>query len=1007
MNTKGYFFAPFVPMRYRHFAHCALPLSLSLLALQGWADTAPLTAPTVLVQQQQQVSGVVKGSDGEVLVGVAVRIKGTGRGTSTDGNGRFSLNVPQGATLQFSYIGYEKQEMKVDGGTLSVVMQPADSSLEEAVVIGYGSVRKADLAGAVSVMDQKTFRDQPITNVSDALQGRVSGVQVISSGIPGGNVKIRVRGTGSIHNSNDPLYVVDGIVRESGLDGINPEDIQSMQVLKDASSTAIYGSRGANGVVLIQTKSGRSGQTQVMFDASIGFSEGTRLPEVMGTQEYARLYTQYKLNGNPTAEIAPYVNGTKAGIDWMNRMMQTGVVQNYKLSLSKGNQDTQFYLSSNYMRREGVMVGTQFERYNIKLNVKSKLYSWLDVTADVQGHHNEGQGQGFGMSQTNPLWLGLNYSPSMEMYLADGVTFARDPYNTTSGDNPYALLTAVQNDRLSNGVNGHIDLLFHLAKGLTFTTTNGIDYRDAKQYGFRPKRMNNGQNSMSNSDAYHLMLQTTNNLTYNKKWGDHALTATAVYEATKTEDRSMGISGSNLRAESVGYWDVNNAAVRNSTNGYSAATLMSGVGRVMYNYADRYMLTGTFRADGSSRFTKDKWGYFPSIAAAWTMSNEQFMAGLRDEISNLKLRVSYGVIGNQNITPYSTLGLMSSTSFDFGTSSSFTGYLANSVATPDLTWEKTRQFDLGLDLGLFHNRVQIGVDIFSKKTVDALLRRKHPDYLGGASYWINAGEVKNSGIDLSLTAHIFQTKEFTWTSTLNGSYNKNEVVKLTAEEPILYGRSPSAGTVDPVSIVKEGEAIGTFYGYVWEGLDPATGLDKYRDGNKNGKIDAGDREVIGCANPDFTLGWNNTLRYKQWEFNAFFNAAFGAQRLNLVRFAMNSMVGASMFVTDADYLANMGVTMPRLDAVGNNNLGNSTKWLENADYFRAENISIAYNLTKAQTRFADIRLSLSVQNLFTITGYKGSDPAGFSFGNADYENGVDMGTFPAFRTFTFGARFTF
>ena len=479
----------------------------------------------------------------------------------------------------------------------------------------------------------------------------------------------------------------------------------------------------------------------------------------------------------------------------------------------------------------------------------------------------------------------------------------------------------------------------------------------------------------------------------------------------------MNIGGNDLKAESVGYWDVNNAAVRTAGNSYEAYALLSGVGRVIYNYADRYMLTGTFRADGSSRFTNKKWGYFPSVAVAWSVLNEDFMRSLRSTVSTLKLRGSYGVIGNQNISPYSTLGLLTPIGFNFGGKADFTGYQSNAIATPDLTWERTHQADFGLDLGFFGNRVELSVDFFSKHTYDALLRRQQPGYKGGQGYWVNAGEITNKGIDVSLTERILQTTDWQWTATLNLSYNKNEVVKLTAEEPILYGASPAGGSVDPVSIVKEGEAVGTFYGYVWEGLDEH-GRDKYADLNKNGKIDAGDRRVLGCANPDVTFGWNTTIRYKQWEFNAFFNAAFGAQRLNLARFMMNAMPGASMFVTDRDYAKNMfvtgasaeanrGKTMPALDAKDNLNYGNSSKWVENADYFRAENISIAYNLTKAQTKFADIRLSFSVQNLFTITGYKGSDPAGFSFGNADYENGVDMGGYPFPRTFTLGARFTF
>lgn len=1013
MNKKFHSSDSFVPLWYKQMAQRALPLTLGLFAaVSAFAAVPNASSETsgITVQQAKKqitVSGTVMSDEGEKLSGVSVTVPGTRQAVVTDAQGRYTIKVAPGSALQFSFIGYERQRVVATEGKLDVTLKLMDNSFNEAVVIGYGTVRKADLAGAVAAMDSKAFKAQPITRVSDALQGRVSGVQVIGSGIPGGSVKIRVRGTGSIHNSNEPLYVVDGVVRESGLDGINPEDIQSMQVLKDASSTAIYGSRGANGVVLITTKGGKAGQTQVVLDVSHGWAQATHMPKVMGTKEYAELLTKYKFNGNAPEDLKPFLNGTKPGVDWLDMVLRTGQTDDYKLSLSKGNNDTQLYVSAGYMKNSGVVVGTEFQRYSAKLNVHTQVYPWLELTADVQAVRNESKGSGmFGMNLDNAIVHALNYSPAMDMYQADGIKFRRDPYNSISAENPYAVLTAVKNDMMGHMVNGRFEMKFNLAKGLTFTSTNSGDYQDQKGYGFAPRVLSFGKTSMHNNDNFHLMLQSTNNLTYNQKWGEHSLVATAVYEATKSETRTMGISGQNLKTDAVEYWDVKNAAVRDQNNGYSAYALLSGVGRVMYNYADRYMLTATFRADGSSRFTNHKWGYFPSIAAAWSVTNEEFMQPLRKVVNNLKLRTSYGVIGNQNITPYSTLPLLSVSSFNFGSATDFTGYSVSTVATPNLTWEKTHQFDFGVDVSLWNNRIELGVDFFAKHTYDALLQRSQANYVGGLRYWVNAGEITNTGVDLSLTARIVQTNDFQWTSTINGSYNKNKVVKLTAEEPILYGNSPAGGTVDAVSIVKEGEAVGTFYGYVWEGIDKE-GRDKYTDFNNNGKLDASDRRVLGKANPDFTLGWNNTLHFKQWELNAFFNAAFGAQRLNVARFLMNAMPGASAFVTDADYVKNMGVTMPRLDAVGNKNYGNSSKWVENADYLRLENISLAYNLTKEQTKFADVRLSFGVQNLFTLTGYKGADPAGFSFGRADYENGVDMGGYPAPRTFTLGARFTF
>ena len=988
-----------------------LPLALGLffVGMPALAGTLETSAVSMVNQQVTKVTGTVVDGEGYPLIGVNVLEKGhQSNGAITDVDGHFVLNVSPQATLVFSYVGYKTQEVALNGRRdLQVKLLEDSEALEEVVVIGYGAVRKADLAGSVAVMDSKQFKDQPITRVEDALQGRVSGVSVMSSGVPGGDMKIRVRGTSSVNKSNDPLYVVDGIVRESGLEGISPEDIQSMQILKDASSTAIYGSRGANGVVLVTTKSGKVGATQVIVDATFGLSNAYNIPEVMGTKEYAQALVEYK--GIDQAALQPYLSGTNPGIDWMDQLLRTGVTQNYKVAISKGSEDTQFYVSGGYLSHKGVVTDTKFERYSVKANVHSKLFKWLEMTADINMSQGNGSGAGFNQNQSNPLWVGLNYSPTMEMMNSLG-QYNQDPYNNIQ-KNPYGILHGNENDRKRSVVSGRIDLKFNLAKGLTFTTTNGVDYSDAKSYSYGNSLVM-GTSSMGNSDRYKLMLQSSNNLTYVGNWNKHSLTATAVWEATSSETRTMSISGNNLAAEQVGYWNAQNAKTRDASNGYSKWNLLSGVARVMYNYDNRYMLTATFRADGSSRFTNDKWGYFPSIAAAWTVTNEKFMKNQK-LFSEIKIRASYGLIGNQDITPYSTLGLMGSTSFNYGTDTNYTGYWASGLATPDLTWEKVKQLDLGIDLGFFDNRLTVSLDYYDKKTSDALLQQTAANYLGGTKYWVNAGEVSNKGLDISISGRILQNKEWQWTSTLNGSYLKNKVTKLTAEEPTLYGDSPSPGTVDPCTIIREGEAIGTFYGYKWAGLQQTADgkwVDGYykADGTITTTPEGSDRQVLGKSSPDFTLGWNNTISWKNWDFNCFFNAAFGAQRLNLVRFAMNTSVGASMFVTDKDYFSEVGKTMPTYGSE-TKNYGNSSKWLEDADYLRLENISVAYTLPRKVTKFADLRFSFSVQNVFTISGYKGIDPAGSSFSasKVDADNGLDMGAYPNPRTYSLGVRMNF
>lgn len=981
------------------------------MGLMGWGgeDSSLIYASSVsqVASRESECKGTVIDDNGEPVAGASVLVKGTRNGTLTDIDGKFTLgNVKKGTTIEVSFIGYKLSDVVWNGEPLMVRLIEDSTILEDVVVIGYGTVRKADLAGSVSVMDNKSFKDQPVTRVQDVLNGRVSGVQVTSSGVPGGAMKIRVRGVNSVNKSNDPLYVVDGIVRESGLDGISPEDIQSMQVLKDASSTAIYGARGANGVVLVTTKTGAVGATLVTLDANFGVAKAYNIPEVMSTKDYAEALIKYQ--GVDKTTMQDYISGKNPGVRWMDEILRVGLTQDYKLSVSKGNKDTQYYLSGNVMNQKGVIIASEHTRYSFKANVRSKIYDWFEVTSDVNLSQTKMSGEGAVLSQDNPIWIGLNYSPTMDIMSGD--KYAKDPYNNIQA-NPVGILTANLNDRLSNVAAGHVDLKFNIAKGLTFTSTNGVEYSDYRTYNFKTPRVYIGsESSMSNNNMYKMQLQSSNNLTYFHKWNNHSLTATGVWEATLHESRFMKLIGNNLIDENVTYWNVKNASTRDGDNQYSKWTMLSGVARVIYNYADKYILTGTFRADGSSRFTNKKWGYFPSIAAAWTVTNEDFMSGVKNVMNDLKVRASYGLIGNQDIAPYSTLGTMNITIFNMGTANKYTGYWSNGLETPDLTWEKVHQFDLGVDMGFFNNRLTLGLDYFHKKTTDALLLKTAANYLGGTRYWSNAGEVVNKGMDFSISARIIQNKDLQWTSVLNGSYIKNKVTKLTSQEPVIYGLSPASGTVDPATIVKEGEAIGTFYGYEWAGLekdDNGKYIDMYYD--KNGKKTAApggeDRKVLGKANPDFTFGWNNNIMYKNWDFNVFFNAAFGAKRLNLVRYTMNSMPGASRFVTDKNYFANIGKDMPSIDAA-NKSYGNSSKWVENADYLRLDNISVAYTFPKTKTKFADIRLSFSIQNVFTITGYKGIDPAGVSFSDqrVDSDNGYDMGTYPNPRTISFGIR---
>lgn len=997
---------------------CTVPLMAGALLTNTFvAQAAELGSESIASIQQQTitVSGVVMGSDGEPLMGVNVVEKGTTNGTITDLDGKYTLNVGPNAVLQFSYIGYVSSDIAVNGQrTVNVTMKEDSQNLDEVVVVGYGTVRKADLAGSVSVLDNKAFKDQPIKQVSDALQGRVSGVQVQSSGVPGGTVKIRVRGSGSINRSNDPLYVIDGIVRESGLTGLNPDDIQSMQILKDASSTAIYGSRGANGVVLITTKTGKANTRQITFDAQITAGTVAKRYDTLNAYEFATLYNTYRANTFSSDQLSAFQRG--GGTNWQDEIFQTGITQDYKVTFSGGSDKTQYIVSGNYVGQEGVVIENDNKRYQARANVTSQITDWLHMTADVNASHNVRHSGDFSAAKSNIVTQAMNYSPVTSIFNEDGMTYARDKYSSLTNFNPVGRLKEEMGETMQDIVNAHVDLRFNILPGLTFTTSNGIDYSDAKGYSFGTKKVGS-QSSMGNSDAYRMTLQTTNNLTYTGKWDKHALTATAVYEATQSEYRYMGLNGRDLLTESVGWWNVNMASSRTTDNSYSKWGLVSGVARVMYNYDDRYMLTGTFRADGSSKFFNDKWGYFPSVAAAWTITNEEFMKD-QNVVQDMKIRASYGLIGSQAIEPYETLGLMSKAMYAFGENSQYTGYwVGQTVATPDLTWETTHQLDLGLDFSILNHRVNISLDYFDKRTKDGLLKQNIPNYDGGGSYWVNAAEISNCGLDFSINAILVDNKDFTWSSTFTGTYLKNEVKNLGGLE-FVAGSSPAAGMIptDGVTRVEVGQPIGAFYGYKWIGLD-ATGHDAFEDVNKDGKIDSNDRTFIGKANPDFTLGWNNTLSWKNWDLNMFFTGSFGADRLNLVRFTGTAMTGDFAFVTLKEYINDnfdvkgQSARYPSVNVTGNDyqSASTSTKFLESANYFRLDNLSLSYNLPKSVAKFADMRFTLSCQNVFTITKYKGMDPAGISFMNSgvDVNDGIDLGAYPLTRSYTVGVRLNF
>ena len=949
------------------------------------------------------IKGVINDEQGETIIGASVIIKGEDTGTTSDMDGRFTLEAPEGAILVISYIGYHTQEVKVrKRSLLRVVLKEDNQLLDEVVVVGYGTVKKSDLTGAVSGVSNRQYKNQPVQRVENILQGRTPGVEVTAtSGMPGASMKVRVRGTTSINKSSDPLYVIDGIISSSGLDGINPSDIQSMEILKDASSTAIYGSRGSNGVILITTKQGSEGKAQVTFDASVGLSTVRKQYDLLNAYEYATALNDIRGSSTISAEdLEAYKNGTK-GINWTDLLTRTGITQDYRLAISGGNEKVKYLISGNVLDQEAITIMSDYKRYGIRANIDSEVKPWLTISAKLNASslhkHNEGGAN----------WLHVtNFSPTMELKDPETGVYNTDPYNMI-GSSPYGEMIVNNSDSYSYNLNANLTLLFKIMKGLTLSVQGGYDYDNSPSYSFRSKLDSPGAiNSASNTNALHNYWQNTNNLTWQKQFGDHSFTAMGVWEISRSWDSQLKGTGSNLNNESVGYWNLGNAAIRDASNSYTEFSLASGIVRANYDYKKRYFITAALRTDGSSKFQGDnKWGYFPSAAIAWDIAQESFMSN-QHVLDQLKLRASFGVTGNQDIAAYSTLGMLSGASYGWGTSTSSTGYWGNQFATPDITWEKTYQYDLGLDLSL--GGFNITVDWFKKQTKDLLFQKQVPKYNGGGTYWVNQGKLNNTGVEMSLTT--FPVKgAVTWETSLNASYVKNEVADLAGDDFVLTANYSDLG--GPLQIMKPGYPMGSFYVYQWKGFDDkGANLYQKADGSLTTNPTSDDLVVKGQASPKWTVGWNNTVTWKNWTLNVFFNAATGYDRLNISRFMAASMTGVSRFITlrDAyfkgwDHVANKADALyPSLTNTDNKSYANSDFWLEDASFIKLKNISLSYRIPRRVLKFASVQLSVSAQDLFTITRYKGMDPEVYT----SYD-GLDYGAYPIPRTITFGAKIRF
>ena len=983
-----------------------------------------------IVVQSITVEGQVSDEGGNTLPGVAVLEKGTNNGTVTDIDGRYRITVEENSVLQFSYIGYQKQEVNVAGqSVIDVVLQTDVTQLEEILVVGYGTVKKSDLTGSVASVKAEELTAYPAIGTVQALQGRAAGVQIqANNGEPGASYKVRVRGGTSINASSDPIFVVDGFV---GAAMPPPEDIASIEVLKDASATAIYGSRGANGVIMITTKRGKSGKTQISFNASTSMQNEINRLDLLNADQFI----------DYISEARPGITPGTADTDWQDLIFRTGAIKNYQLSLSGGSDDVTYYVSGAYYDQKGVVINSDYERFSLTSNINMKASEKLDVGLNVFAQRSSSNGvrtqEGSGGLTPGVIASAFKFEPDQGIYQEDGTyTIARlnDPH-----DNPYAVATELKNESLSDRFQGSVYGEYSIFEDLKFRTTFGATTNNRRVGQYSPSVLSEGRHvgGDASMDGYKsTLLQNENYLTYDKSFGGiHNITAMAGYSFQTSSSERWGGSGQSFITDAFSYWGLGSAAVYQSpSSNLTEWQISSYYGRLNYAVSDRYLITLNGRYDGSSNFSKNhKWAFFPSGAIAWNMKNESFMADV-DPVSFWKWRVSYGLTGNQAISPYQTLARFSNV-FSVIDGSIVNAVRPTTVANNDLTWETTAQLNIGADIGFFEDRINITADYYRMVTTDLLFDVRLPQYSGYTTQLKNIGEVENKGVELTLSSRNLDGA-LKWNMNVNFSANRNKVLSLPEGNDIRYGSGPGhmVGLGD-TQILREGYPVGSFYGWIYDGVyqegddfipgggfEQEAGGEKFRDidgttdadgnltGEPDGRLTSDDRAIIGDPNPDFIWGWNNEFKFKNFDLNIFFQGSQGNDILSYTLMELNllnSINNATTVALDRWTPTNTNTDVPKATTGRTRRV--SSRWIYDGSFARLKNISLGYTLPQAvldRLNINKFRVYVSAQNILTFTNYEGYDPevnyrsTGGTNGNRNL--GLDYGSYPNAKSYTVG-----
>lgn len=970
-------------------------------------------AATLAVAQKGSISGKVVDSKNQPIIGASILVKGTSNGAATDINGVFKLDAKPGVTLVVSYVGYKTSEVVATGSSIEVVLNEDSEQLNEIVVIGYGSVKRKDVTTSISSVSTKDMDQRPIVSATQAIQGKAAGVSVMQpSGQPGGEMSIRVRGTTSFNGSNDPLYVVDGVPVDN-IKFLSPNDIADIQILKDASSASIYGSRAANGVILLTTKTGRSDTPLVTFNGQVGINKVSNSMHSLNAAQYKELQDEIGIVHLP--------NGLTDVTNWFDEAYTTGVTQNYQVSISNGNDKTKYYLSGGYTDEQGILKVAFYKRYNFRANIDNQVRKWLNVNANVvySDYTSNGLTTGLGSNRGGVVLSVINtptYAPVWDP--AHPNQYYNNFYGVSNISNPLEnMARSKDNKSRENRILASGSATIKFTEGLNFKSTLSLDRRNGLATTFLdPITTSWGRNQYGEgSDNRNMNTVTTfdNVLTYNTKIKNHAIEAMAGSSWTSSEYTNSWINGSHYRSDQIQTLNAANKISWDGTGtGGSEWAIMSYFGRLSYNYNSKYMVTANVRADGSSKLHPDhRWGYFPSASAAWRISSEDFMSNIR-WISDLKLRGGWGQTGNQSgIGDYAYLQRYDITRvawFVAGQENALPTINQANLRTPDLTWEKTTQTTLGLDLAMFNRRISMSLEYYYKRTTDMLMNVSLPAGAAAASSITrNEGEMTNKGVELSLNT-VNLTGKLTWNTDFNISFNRNKLVKLDLQK-IYYDGKTSDYTNEEVVRNEPGRSLGGFYGYISDGVDPETGELMYRDINKDGKISSSDRTYIGNPNPDFTFGMTNNFSWKNINLSILLQGSYGNDIFNASRIETEGMYDGknqSTRVLDRWRIPGQITDIPK----ANFDLKNSTYFVEDGSYLRVKDISLSYSFTSALLKRWGVRKVqpyFTASNLITWTKYKGMDPEVNQWGNSGAVQGIDWGTYPHSKTFVFGVNVEF